>query len=327
VRQRRSPSGGLLLALLCALTAAATLHPSAAAAVTFAERDRVLSVSPAVTAVTANAGTTAEIRLTLANRTGLPFGIRTGALDVAPGATAAQDKQLVPAGESKRGAAEWVSFEPAELRLEPDQETVLRVLVRVPAGTAPGGWFAALQTEARPLSGAGNLTVTTSLTSLALITVQGKIEHDLHVALRPARRLRFGTPLAWDLELRNTGNVHEVFNGKLEVDGLLAPSRSRGVQGAIVLPGAVRRFRLPVELRSVPDVVSARVRWTADQSVEAQPSGSAGANRITPARQVVLLPLWFLTVLGAVTTLVLIRVFIRRRNRPRYVDEADDQME
>lgn len=280
-----------------------------------APRDRVFSLSPAVVTSEVDAGSTLELRAVASNQTLEALQVDTGAQDVEASRTAPDGKQLVPAGEASRGAASWITIEPASFRLGSGEEQNVRIIVRVPSGTAPGGHFATVQAAASPVVARGNLDLRPVLNTLVLLTVRGKVRHDVRATIEPrGRRILFAPPSSWRATVENKGNVHELVGARVEVDGLINGTSRSAIRSHILLPGARRTFAVAMPHRSAPDLLRGRLQYA--HARDGEVDLRSDSVRAVAAPSVLILPWWMIVAIVLASGIVLWRVRKRSTKRP-----------
>jgi hypothetical protein len=200
---------------------------------------------------------------------------------------------------------------PSSFRLPANTAKDVVVDVAVPSDAPIGGNYAAAIVEAKPLGGGGGLKITTSLSTIVLLTVEGSLIHDLDVSIAGVHRLTACEPLGWTVTARNNGNVHEVLSLDPRAKGLFGTAELNDIKLAVVLPGAERTFDVSGSVRSAPDLFLPEVRWVAlgadgVAGTGDDERGSADGSRTFYA------PLWSL-ILGAILVLLLVGAGVRAR--------------
>lgn len=263
----------------------------------------MITVSPAVVERTVPRGESRVVDIEVANQTRDPWSFDLGTQDVVPDSKARGGLRMVDAHAG--GARAWLDARQGTFALAPTATAVLKVTITVPRNAAPGGHYASLYVQTRPR--AGSVRIAARVSVLFLVTVDGDLRRDLAVSARPVRRVLLrDTDAHWRVELRNRGNVHEVFGGELRVRGLLGQRLRAPLRPMIVLPGTRRVQTVGVEARSAPDLLSGTVRWQlAGKETPAQHQDSRAAGRVG------VLPWWALLVAAAAIGLVAWR---RRRS-------------
>lgn len=268
--------------------------PATAAA---AERDpdEAFTFTPAVLFVPdAVAGGLVETRVRVQNQSTVDAAFIGEVYDARSGARGSTALELLPIGDSPRGAGAWVRASPQRFTLAAGAERTVRVTIRPPADAGAGGHYAGIAFTALPTAPAGQIDVRPRAEVPVLITVRGDYRRELRVHVEVPSRWRWhGGAARWRVTLHNAGDVHENVSGTLELDGLLSPARSSSLKPGILLPDERRTQQVTVDLRDAPDVLVARARLVLDSS----PAVRAASSRtyVVP---------WWLVVLLAVTAVV-----------------------
>lgn len=268
--------------------------------------DEVINYEPSFVYAQGAAGTTVTTSIAVRNQTRLDAAFTVQRADAAesPGASTAFD--FLEIGEAPRGAGDWIRVEPKTFQLRAGTERRIPVRISIPADTGAGGHYGGVLFSVEPVKPAGQFDVSYSTGIPVLVTVDGAFERDLRVRVRADDRWRFsGGRTGWTVELRNEGDVHEVYSGRLRLDSMLSGSTSVALRPGILLPGERRTEHVRVAVRSAPDIYQARVRVQRDDARAVTASSS----------RMIVLPLWVLVVLAGVIAVVWYRLRTRRRHR------------
>lgn len=280
-------------------TLAALGLPGAAAAAP--RDDQAISFSPALLFVEVAPGRSTTTSVLVQNQTTAAVAFRTGVLDMQDGRGASLD--FVDAGTAERGAGTWLSPATDAFRLQAATERRVELQVTVPAGTRPGGYFGAVAFIAMDPDPRGQIPIDVNQPIPVYVTVDGAARRSVRAAATPTDRVRWrGGRAAWRVRVRNAGELHEVVEGQLRLDGLLSATRSEPLRPAILLPGEERTQLVDVELRDAPDLVAATTR------IDGIRDGGAGER----AARLLVLPWWLIVLVGATTALIAWRL---RRSR------------
>lgn len=118
--------------------------------------------------------------------------------------------RLNPAEQGERvpsSARGWTTLRVEEFDLRPGERRSLPIMVTVPREEQPGGRYAAVVLEATGIGPSGRPANTMVFTAL-LLTVRGKAEPKLEVARMTLLPAQPGSGPAFNLTLRNPGNLH-----------------------------------------------------------------------------------------------------------------------
>lgn len=276
----------------------------------FPAGQRTISLSPALQQASVDAGSRLTLHATVRNATLLDLSFRADVRDAGGSSAREGGVEVIPAGTGSRGAAEWIRVQGPRFDVASGDERDLVIEVEVPADAAPGGYYAALVLGARPPKDAA-ITIESQISSIVLLTVRGRVRHDLQSTVTPVRRIRGGTPLEWRVRLENRGNVHETIAGSLVVDPAIGGGGRLRLRQAILLPDVVQVQVLRADVRSVPNLVHAHLEL----------KRSDGTTLTRAAPWMIVLPWWLLIV-----ALVLALLWWWRRRR-RAVAWGDDGVE
>ncbi len=145
----------------------------------------------------------------------------------------------------------WIAPLPSFL-ISPQQIQTLNLTINVPANASPGGHYGVIRfTGTAPeLQGSG-VSLSASLGALVLLTVNGKLTHDLSVAGftvskdNKVANLFESAPLDFTVRLKNSGNVQELPTGHIVVTdtfGKIVAGVNINVPPRNILPGSIRKF-------------------------------------------------------------------------------------
>ena len=148
---------------------------------------------------------------------------------------------LIP---GKNDPSTWVHFNDAtSATIAPGQTTGMTYSLRVPAGTAPGGYYAVIFTETQPAASAGGVSSRSRVGDILYITVQGPVTQSGSIHAPGQSHFVFGTTVPMALEVENNGGLHFVTTTHLALVNYLT---NKAVYSAslqhYVLPQTVRRI-------------------------------------------------------------------------------------
>lgn len=289
--------------------------PAPALAATPAEHEAI-TLLPAVLFVEGDPGERVTTKVLLQNQTRTDVRLKSELADMQEGIGNSTAFDYLPVGEGRRGAGAWIEPRtPARFDLERARERSVAVTIDIPADAGAGGWYAAIVFTAEDPRPSASIPIDQTIPVPILVTVTGKFRRDLRASVEPASRWRWsGGTATWTVDLRNEGDVHEVYGGRLTVDGPLSAPRSRDLRPGILLPGEHRRIRQTFELRDAPDLVAARLRIERDE-------GSAVEDA---APRVVVLPWWLLVVLALAAAIIAWRLRSRARDDGAWEADGDE---
>ena len=145
----------------------------------------------------------------------------------------------------------------SSLLLIPREIKALPVTIKVPANASPGGHYGVIRFTATPPSLAGSgVSISTSLGSLILVTVSGKITENLSVHSFSVNKAgNTGSffesgPLNFVEQIKNTGNVQEQPVGQVSIVDMFGSklaSVNVNLPPGNVLPQSIRKFTQPLD--------------------------------------------------------------------------------
>ncbi|HEU5005004.1 MAG TPA: hypothetical protein VFT49_02890 [Candidatus Saccharimonadales bacterium] len=255
--KRLALAAASLIAITTVLSSSTPAILAAAATSNAATSGQALEIAPPVITMTVNPGQVVHTQLQLRD-------IASGDLYVT-----GQTNDFVAAGEDGTpkillnnnendpySLKDWIT-PPAALTLQPKQIKTLPITINVPANASPGGHYGVIRFSAVPpeLKGTG-VSLSASLGSLVLLTVNGNIQHKLAIQQfsvsknGKAGHLFQSTPLTLTEVIKNTGNVHEEPTAVITVKdffGRTLAGVSVNYAKRNVLPGSSRKFVEPLD--------------------------------------------------------------------------------
>ncbi len=145
----------------------------------------------------------------------------------------------------------WIVPLPSFL-ISPKQIQTLTLIINVPKNASPGGHYGVIRfTGTAPeLQGSG-VSLSASIGALVLLTVNGKLTHNLSVADFTVGKdgkvghLFESGPLDFTVRLKNSGNIQELPTGHIVVSdtfGKIVAGVNINVPPRNILPGSIRKF-------------------------------------------------------------------------------------
>lgn len=146
---------------------------------------------------------------------------------------------------------QWIAPLPSFL-ISPQQIQTLNLTIKVPANASPGGHYGVIRfTGTAPEVQGSGVSLSASLGALVLLTVSGKLTHNLSVSsFTVSNDGKTGTlfesaPLNFTVLLKNSGNVQEQPTGHIVITdtfGKVIAGVNINVPPRNVLPGSSRKF-------------------------------------------------------------------------------------
>jgi hypothetical protein len=188
-----------------AILAALALHPQPAHA------DLSLDVTPSQYEFAATPGTVQTIPITVRNVGSVPAHVVVSLADVV--STKSGEAKFAPPGSLRYSSGKWSSVNPREFDLAPQAFTQVRYSVSVPSGAA--GEYATLAFfTTRPPRRPGGFGLAESVASRIYVAV-GDLQQA--GAVEAVQTVPTGAGRTYAVTLKNTGSMHEYFNGYVEV--------------------------------------------------------------------------------------------------------------
>lgn len=219
----------------------------------------LISVSPVIVQRTIDPGGQTFVELRVANTTTSAQTFEVRVVDFAAPERSSQDKQYRPSGQ---GASGFLNVEAPTFELAAGASRAVRVRVRIPADTAPGGRYATLFLQTRPAA-SGTVGISASIGVPFLLTVDGELHRKLEISLRGPRLHLTGKAMRWRVVVRNRGNVHERVGTVVAFDPLVGEVVRQKLVKRFVLPGATRSFPIEVQAGGAKLVMEGSARWDA----------------------------------------------------------------
>ena len=152
--------------------------------------------------------------------------------------------------ERKYGLASWLTLEKDALAVSPGETQGLKVTIENRESLSPGGHYAAVlfrieNPEGKAENGVAQVGVSQSLASLVFVKKTGGEITNLDLKGTEWRKNIFGFPVEAKLRFQNTGNVHVVPRGTVEVKDMLERTVAKGsinAESGIILPETFRQY-------------------------------------------------------------------------------------
>ena len=302
----------LLLALLVTSVLAATMVRLPVSAVDAPSQS--ISLSPALTELSINPGETASRTLEVNNNGDLDFNIT---LSVAP--YSVENIVYDPNFTLLPGATEvtsWVDLPSGATEVSSRGIYKAAYSITVPAGTAPGGYYAVIFAETTPSGDedAGGVVARNRVGNILYITVKGTIETGGSVTDVPLNGFLMQDSVPLGVLVQNTGGTHFASTIKLNVDNIF---------GGRVFTSDLERFILPQTERRVS------VDWAPTSPVGIykvyRSATINGEEKSLPVQTIIHIQPWFAGIIGIMFAIivisVIIRVTVRRKKRAREAKE------
>ncbi len=144
------------------------------------------------------------------------------------------------------GLATWMSAQES-ISLVPQERAEVPFKITIPAGTEPGGYFAALFFGNQPQNNDGQVSIGGRIGVLVLLRVNGDISENGETTFSTKNNNKFfdATPVSFEYRFSNNGGDRVVPKGDIVIKNIFgtetATLKANEIDGS-VLPGSGRRF-------------------------------------------------------------------------------------
>ncbi len=253
----------------CALTSGAVLHfaPTSAAAQTQNPPNDTLIISPPITERNVAPGNEFSYTVSLTNQSNRVRGFTARATNAKPlGDSGSSD--LVP-DEGPYAVASWVTLNPSNAQILPNQKLDVNVTVRIPANAGPGSHFGGIlfSPAATPSPDGAAVDVRAEISSLLLVTVSGQTTNDLQLKSFDTNKTFYNNKdVTFTSRYTNNGNVVASPTGTITIKNIFGKKvKEIKVDPQRVLPTAERKFESSWKEDSMLfGPYSATLEWTAN---------------------------------------------------------------
>ena len=227
--------GGLLIALLVFGIARPTFAQ--------ANTSQNITMSPASTLVSIKPGATIEKKFQILNSGGTEYTIVTSASPYhVVGNEYTPDFNQLP---GTTDTAKWVQVLNPSATVDAQKSTDISYRITVPESTAPGGYYAVLFAETRPVGSTEKSGVVprNRVGNILYITVEGAVKTSGDVTVRSAQGFKYQATIPIGFTISNTGGVHFLTTVKATV---------KSITGKTVYNSSIERYVLPQTQRDIP---------------------------------------------------------------------------
>lgn len=241
--------------LVAATGAAVVMLISAASPVAAASSPgsgQALQLAPPIITLKANPGQTITTQMEIRDVASGPLVVSNQINDFVAAGTGGTPKILTGNDSNNPFSMKsWVTPLP-DFELSPQQIKTLQVTIHVPVNASPGGHYGVIRFSGIPpqLQNTG-VSLSASLGSLVLLTVNGHIVHKLSVSkFLVTKNNKPGTvfpstPLTFDVYMKNSGNIQEEPTGHViitDMFGKVVAGVNINIPPRNVLPASTRLF-------------------------------------------------------------------------------------
>ncbi|HUD10978.1 MAG TPA: hypothetical protein VMS08_01085 [Candidatus Saccharimonadia bacterium] len=227
--------GGLGVAVLAAAA------PAALAATT-----QGFQISPPVSEININPGSSIRQTMTVTNLTGSQMTINVGKSNFAAQGEEGE-VELTNNADPLYSLAPWFVVSPATVVVPPTASEQVTYTITVPKNAEPGGRYGSVTFNTIPPklpNGQSGAAVQQQLASLILLRINGAAHEQLKIASFASNKTfyEYG-PISFLVRVSNVGNVHERPVGQIVIKNMLGlKTATINVEQQYVLPGAIRRL-------------------------------------------------------------------------------------
>ena len=252
-----------------------------------------ITLSPAVSRPTVNAGEQISGKLTIINDGQTDYQFLTYARPYSVSSENYDPNYTVV--NERTEAYQWVQFSKTEAQLTAGGNIEIPYTVNVPQNASPGGHYAVLFAETQPPKAEGSQVVRKKrVGSLLYITVNGDYKQSGILANWSSVFWQPKKPLQADLKIKNDGNIHFQVDSTVNFKNVFGKTRMQLNQQHLVLPGTTRK--LPITWENAPYIGIYRI----DGSIKFLDKQEA-----LPSKWVLILPVPVLVIIGVILVLVL----------------------
>lgn len=213
---------------------------------------QALEIAPPIISLSANPGQVINTKIRLRDITPSPLVVTNEINDFVANGEDGTPKILTGSDSNNPFSLKnWIAALPA-FTLKPKQIETLNITISVPSNASPGGHYGVIRFTGTPpeLNGTG-VSLSASLGTLVLLTINGKLNHDISLIqfstsqAGKVAKLFQSAPLDFTVRLKNGGNVQEAPAGNIVVTnmfGKAVASVSINLPPHNILPDSIRKF-------------------------------------------------------------------------------------
>ncbi len=207
---------------------------------------------------------------------------------------------------------QFITVSDPTFMLQPKQQQAVNVEIKVPRGTAGGGYYGAIRFAPVGVAGNKNVNLSASVASLVLLTVPGNLDEQLSIVgfgiaqgnTTETRSIFFSNKhLQAEIRFQNTGNIQEQPVGNVILKrgattlGTYAVNNSSSPGN--VLPDSIRRFTVTLN----------KVSWYGKYKAEANFAYGSKGQLLTQQTTFYVIPVLFVVLAIIVILLILFIIF------------------
>lgn len=295
----------IAIAAVVLLTAVGFIAASAPA---FAAGQQGLTLSPASSSPSIKPGATYSSSMNILNDGNNNYNVKiyTSPYHVEG---ADYDPKFTPL-PGKTDPSKWVHLSKPDATVTGRKLINIPYTITVPAGTAPGGYYAVIFVETQPQATSAGIKPRSRVGNILYITVEGPVTKGGSVLATSLPKITTATTLPISLEVQNTGGIHFLSQSDIVVSNIFKKE---------VFHSSLQRYVLPQTTREISTTWKTPPIGLYKVARSASVNGNTGS---VPDRWVFVIHTWVIIVIAAVIILAIAALTIpkwwskRRRNIP-----------
>lgn len=264
-----------------------------------------VTMSPASTLISLKPGQTVEKSLQILNSGGDSYSVTTE-----PFPYSVKGLEYNPQFVQLPGTTEttsWIKILTPPATIAPQKSTTINYSVTIPQGTAPGGYYAVLFAETRPVDQAAGTGVVprNRVGNILYITVEGPVKLSGDVKAEPVGGFHYQANIPVGFKVSNTGGVHFQATTNVSI---------KSITGKELYKANLERYVLPQTEREIS------VNWAPPAPIGiytvSRSAVVAGTNRSLPDERIIYIQPWVI-VFGVVLIVAIILFFTTKASGRR----------
>lgn len=174
--------------------------------------------------------------------------------------------------DNKLAAENWVSLSDNNYKIQPKQQITVNYLVNVPLDSEPGGHYAAIFTQTKPVAVAkGEVVQAKRVAHLLYLEIAGQVSKVGQIVSTKTDFWQKHSPIYSRVRAKNGGNTHYRVDGSVTVKNLFGGDVSKARFDGLLMPGTVRLFAVQNEAPNWPGLyrVETKVGFPSGRSEKA----------------------------------------------------------
>ncbi len=155
--------------------------------------------------------------------------------------------------DNKLAAENWINFDQANYRLEPKKEASINYQIKVPIGAEPGGHYAAIFAQTKPLATSGDDVLQIKrVAHLLYFEIAGQITRGGSIETVKSAFWQLRSPIKSEVRAKNSSNTHYRIDGGVTLRNLFGSEVSKARIEGLLMPGTTRLFTIDNEAPDWP---------------------------------------------------------------------------